>query len=82
MTAATGYSVIVEACVREAQSSKFVWTLRLNGFQKGHCIYIFHISKGRITAGHSITDPTQPIVIDSWNADLFDVSKQDEYHFR
>jgi hypothetical protein len=82
-TSSSDYSITVEACVRDAQRLKYVWTLRLNGFKKGgHYIYIYHITKGRVTPGHCVANPAEPIVIDSWDAKLFDVSKQDEYRFR
>ena len=74
------YSLTVEFCYR--QGSKIVWTLMSKGFKEGEYIYIYRNSK-RITAGHCIKNPASPIVIDSWEASLFeDVSKQEEYHFR
>ena len=85
MASSTDYSIAVDACVLDAQRSKFVWTLRLNGFKEGQYIYIYRITKGklsRITTGHRVTEPTQPVVVDSWEASLFDVSKQGEYCFR
>ena len=81
MTSASEYSITVESCVR--QGSKFVWTLLLKGFKEGEYIYIYRNSEKVTTAGHCIKNPAAPIVIDSWEADLFkDVSKQEEYHFR
>lgn len=80
MTSASEYSLTVEFCVR--QGSKIVWTLMSKGFKEGEYIYIYRNSK-RITAGHCIKNPASPIVIDSWEASLFeDVSKHEEYHFR
>jgi hypothetical protein len=80
MSSASDYRVVVESCVR--QGLKFEWTLRLTGFNKGNYIYIYHATKGQITKGHCIETPTAKIVISSWNADLFDLSKREEYRFR
>jgi hypothetical protein len=83
MSSASDYRVAVESCVRSSQGSKFEWTLRLNGFKEGNYIYIYRTTKGQITKkGHCIENPTAPVVISSWNADLFDVSKHEEYRFR
>jgi hypothetical protein len=82
MSTASDYRVVVESCVRHSQGLKFEWTLRLTGFNKGNYIYIYHTTKGQITKGHCIENPAAPIVISSWNANLFDLSKREEYRFR